>query len=98
MLLMSCIKTSLKGFPGGSSGKESICQCRRRGFNFSPGKVPRAMEQLSPCATAPEPVLQSPRTAATEPTCLEPVLCDKRSHCNETPANQDCRVGPALGN
>ena len=24
------------GFPGGSSGKESTCQCRRHGFNPNP--------------------------------------------------------------
>ena len=34
-------------------------------------KIPHAVEQLSPCA----------RTA--EPTCLEPVLHNKRSHHNE---------------
>ena len=39
------------------SGKESACQCRRRGFNPSFGKVPQAMEQLSPCATMTKPVL-----------------------------------------
>ena len=37
-------------FPGGSVVKKSACQCRRPGFNPWPGKIPRAMEQLSPCA------------------------------------------------
>ena len=27
-------------FPGGASGKESTCQCRRRGFNPWVGKIP----------------------------------------------------------
>ena len=28
------------GFPGGSDGKESACQCRRPGFNSWVGKIP----------------------------------------------------------
>ena len=28
------------GFPGGSAGKESACQCRRHGFNPRVGKIP----------------------------------------------------------
>ena len=39
-------------------------------------KIPRATEQLSPCATT------------TEPVHLEPMLCNKRSHCNEKPAHR----------
>ena len=37
-------------------------------------KIPHAAEQLNPCATN------------TEPACLEPVLCSKRSHRNEKPS------------
>ena len=48
------------------SGKESTFQCRRHGFNPGSGKIPHAMEQLSPCATTVEPVLQSLRAATTE--------------------------------
>ena len=29
------------GFPGGASGKESACQCWRRGFDPQVGKIPR---------------------------------------------------------
>ena len=45
------------------------------GHGFEPWtrKIPRAAEQLSPCATT------------TEPACLEPVLRNKRSHRNEEP-------------
>ena len=32
--------SSLKGFPGGMSGKESIWRCRRCGFNPWVGKIP----------------------------------------------------------
>ena len=39
------------GIPLRLSGKESACQCRRRGFDFWPGKTVHATEQLSPCAT-----------------------------------------------
>ena len=35
-----------------------------------PGRFPRAAEQLNSHATI------------TEPLCLEPVFCHKRSHCN----------------
>ena len=48
------------------SGKEFACQCRRRGLDPWSGKLPCAMEQLSPCAITTEPVLSSPGAAATE--------------------------------
>ena len=51
------------------------CLCVR--FKPWSGKIPHAVEQLSPCATT------------TEPTCLEPVLHNKRSHCNEKPAHHN---------
>jgi len=40
---------------------------------------------LSPCATTPEPVLQSPGADHGSPRALEPVLRNKRSHSNEKP-------------
>ena len=47
-----CIQTTTaKGLPWWLSGKESACQCTRRGFDLWSGKIPHAMEQLSPCAT-----------------------------------------------
>ena len=53
--------------------KESACQCGRHGFDPGRRKIPRASEQLSPCTTAIEPVLQSrepqqpsPRATTTE--------------------------------
>ena len=79
------------------NGKESTCQCRRRGFKPWCGKIPHATEQLSRCTT--EPVLSSPGVATTGPTScnywspgtLGPVLCE-RSHCNEKPAHPNERV------
>ena len=34
------------GFPGGSDGKESACQCRRPGFDPWMGKIPWRREWL----------------------------------------------------
>ena len=50
------------------------------------GKIPRAVEQLSPRATTIEPVLESScatAAATSEPVRLEPELHSKRSHRNE---------------
>ena len=47
--------------------------CRGHGFDLWSKKIPRAAEQLSP------------HTTTTEPTCLEPVLHNKRNHHNEKP-------------
>ena len=57
--------------PWWSSGWESALQCRGHQFNPRSRKIPHAAEQLSPC------------TATAE--ALEPMLCNKRSHLNETP-------------
>ena len=49
------------GFPGGTSGKEPTCQCRRcKRLGFDPwvGKIPHAMGQLSPCNLHQEKPLQ----------------------------------------
>ena len=39
------------GLPWWLSGKESACQCKRHRFDPWSGKIPHAMDQLSPCAT-----------------------------------------------
>ena len=60
----------------------------RCAFNRWSEKIPHALEQLSPCATATEPVLWSPlATQLLKPKCLEPMLCNKKSHHNEKPAH-----------
>ena len=43
--------------PSWSSGQEFACQCRGHGFEPWSGKIPRAVEQQSPCTTTTEPVL-----------------------------------------
>ena len=45
------------GLPWVLGGKESICQGKRHGFKPWSEKVPHALDQLSPCATAVEPAL-----------------------------------------
>lgn len=55
-------------------GRESGCRCQRRVCNPWSRKIARAAEQLSPRATAPEPVLWNLGPIAAEPTC-----CDCRS-------------------
>ena len=91
-----------RGLPWGLSGKESACQWGRHGFNLWSGRIPHAAEHLSQCTTTVEPVLQSPGVTATEPTCcsywslhiLEPVLGNRRSHCNERPEHRHQRSSP----
>ena len=60
-------------FPWWLSGKESSCQSRGQGFDPWSRKIPHAGGHLSPC------------TKTTEPMHLDPVLCNKRSHCSEKP-------------
>ena len=50
------LKNRSPGLPWWLSGEESTCQCRRHRFDPWSGKIPHAMEQLSPCTTI-EPVL-----------------------------------------
>ena len=65
------------------SGKESACRCRRHGFDPWARKIPHAPEQLSPWATATEPVLWSP--GPPTPGARVPRACalDKSSPCSE---------------
>ena len=90
----------MRGLLWGLSGKESSCRCRRHGFEPWSGKIPLATERLSPCATTLGPVLWSWGAETAEPTChncwslcaLEPVLRNKRGHCNEKPGHRNWRV------
>ena len=65
------------------SGKESICQCRRYGFDPWVGRIPYTAEELSLCATASEPVLWSPGATRTEARMPGALLHDERGHCSE---------------
>ena len=101
-----CYKiVKILGHPWWLSGKKSALQSWRCGFNPWSGKIPYAAEQLSPCPTTAESVLQSSRVSTTEPTCcnywsplaVDPVL-HKRSHHNEKPAHPSWRVAPTRCN
>ena len=91
------IKREQIGLPWWLGGKESACQCRGHEFDLWSRKIPHAAEQLSPSTITTEPVLQSSRTATTEPMCsnswnlcaLEPMLRNKRSPCNEKPVHNN---------
>ena len=72
------LKHKDRGFPGGSVGEESACQCRRLRFNPWSGKIPHAAERLNPWATNTEPVSQSPGAAATEARVPESLCSSTR--------------------
>ena len=66
------------------------------GSSPGPGRyhMPRSNEAhvpqlLSLCSRAREPQLLSPHATTTEAAHLEPMLRDKRSHCNEKPAHRN---------
>ena len=93
-------KSTGLGHPWWYSGQESTCQCRGHRFDRWSRKMPHAQEQLSPCTATTEPMLQSPRATSTEAmchtapgahACLESVLCNKKSHCNEKPTYHNQR-------
>ena len=69
-------KSKLIGLPWWRSGWESACQCGGHGFEPWPGRIPRAVEQLGPWATA------------AGPARLEPVLRNERGRDSERPAHR----------
>ena len=75
------------GHPWWYSGLESACQCRGHGFDPWSRKIPHAEEQQSLCTTTSNPTSCNYWTHVLQPmpVCLEPVLHNKRSHCNEKP-------------
>ena len=62
-------------FPGFLVVENLHSQCRGHEFSTWSRKIPHTSGQLSPCAST------------TEAPALEPVLYDKRSHCNEKPVH-----------
>ena len=78
-------------FPG-SPVVENLdaCQGRRHSFNSWSRKIPYAMGPLSWWATTMEPVSHNYWACLRQLLKLkhlEPVLCNKRSHCGEKPAH-----------
>ena len=62
-------------FTGGPVVKNLPCNAGDTDLIPGPGRVPHAMEQLALFVTT------------TEPEHLDPILHNKRSHCNEKPAH-----------
>ena len=60
-----------EGFPGGSVVKNPPANAGDVVQSLI-GKNPHAKEQLSPCTTTVQPVLQSPGAATTEPCAATP--------------------------
>ena len=86
------------GFPGGSMVKNAPSNAGDLGSIPSLGRSHMlqsnqacAPQLLSLCSRAWDPQLLSLHT-------LEPVLCNKRSHCNEKPADCSWRVAPTCCN
>ena len=50
-------RNRIKDFPGGAVVKNSPASAGEPGFEPWSGKIPHAVEQLSPCATTTEPAL-----------------------------------------
>ena len=81
-------------FPGGSLLKNLPANAGDTGSIPGPGsfRMPQSNEACAPqlltlCSRAPEPQLLSPCATTIEAStpALEPMLCNKRSHCNEKP-------------
>ena len=69
-----------------SGGQESASHPRGHRFDPWPRVIPHATE-LSLCATATDPALQSLSHNCCIPCPLEPVLHTKRSPCDEQPVH-----------
>ena len=63
---IKCTISLAAELPRQHSGKESACQCREHGFNPWSGKSPLPVQQVSPCATTIESVLQGPCSTTRE--------------------------------
>ena len=83
------IRSETVGFPGGAVVKNLPSNAGDTGSSPGPGRshMPqsnsaREPQLLSLLSTACEPQL-------LKPVCLEPMLCNKRSHRNEKPAHRN---------
>ena len=78
------LRLKARGPPPQSSGRESICQCRGHGFDLCSGKIPHAVDQLSPHATTSE-------TQASYSLCS----AKREATCSEKPLHHNEREAPA---
>ena len=83
------------GLPWWHSGSESTYQCRGYGFDPWSGKIPHAMEQLSPCTTITEVTCSRAHKLQLLNLCLESVVHNKRSlHKKPTTPEAWCSSAP----
>ena len=85
-------KLLLRDFPGGAVVKNLPANAGGHRFDLWSGKIPHAEEQLSLHATTTEPVRHNysacvPRLL--KPGCLQPVIHNRRTHCNEKPMHRN---------
>ena len=84
-----------RGFPGCSvvkKKKKKIC------LPMQEMGVPTLIQEGPTCHRTTNPMCHnywSHVLQLLKPMCLEPVFCNKRSHCNEKPSNCNERVAPA---
>ena len=87
------IKTQFKGFPGGPVVKNLPCNAKDASSIPGAGRSHMLRGHMHhncwPCAR--EPVSGN----YWSPPALEPVLCYKRSPCNETPVHHKEKAAPA---
>ena len=70
----------LEGFPGSSVVKNALANAADTGLIPDPGRSHvLTVEELSPCTTTTEPVLQKLGATTTEASALELVLSNKKS-------------------
>ena len=70
---------------------ESTCSCRGMGSVPGPGRFYMPWDN-----NACTPQVLNPYAATTEALhALEPMLCDRRSHCNKKPVHHNWGVAPA---
>ena len=82
------IKMGCPGLHWWCSGEESACQCTGHRFDPWSGKIPHAMEQLSPRATATEARVPGARAPQQE----KPPQWE--AHCSEKPVHRNDKQPP----
>lgn len=75
--------SSSLGFPGGPVVRNPPANERATGSITAP----HAAGQLSPCATSLSLFSRVCELKLLKPARLEPVFCNKRNHCKETPVH-----------
>ena len=93
-LLFTLIKKNKGGFPGGTEVKNLPANAGNRGLSPGPGRshMPGSNEACAPQLLSLRSRASKPQLL--KPTCLEPMLHNKRSHRNERPAHHNEEWAP----